>query len=71
MAKVRFDWDPRKDRINQEKHGVSFAKAQLAFADRRRVIAADLSHGARERRYFCFGRAGEGILTVRFTLGAE
>lgn len=67
MAKARFDWDPRKDRVNQEKHGVSFTEAQLAFADRRRVIAQDLSHGAGERRYFCIGRVGEGVLTVRFT----
>jgi hypothetical protein len=67
MAKVRFHWDPRKDRANQEKHGVSFAKAQVAFADRRRVIAQDLSHGGGEERYFCFGSVGEGILTVRFT----
>jgi uncharacterized protein len=67
MAKARFDWDPRKDRINQEKHGISFATAQLAFVDRRRVIAEDFSHSGGEKRYFCFGSVGEGILTVRFT----
>jgi len=33
MAKARFDWDPDKDRENQSNHGVSFAEAQLAFAD--------------------------------------
>jgi uncharacterized DUF497 family protein len=67
MAKARFDWDPDKDRENQAKHGVSFAEAQFAFADVRRVIAEDLSHSANERRYYCFGRVGDGILTVRFT----
>ena len=44
MAKVRFEWDPKKDQENQEKHGISFAKAQFAFADPRRVIAEDLCH---------------------------
>jgi len=44
MAKARFEWDPNKDQENQEKHGVAFAMAQLAFADSRRVIAKDLSH---------------------------
>ena len=39
MAKARFEWDPPKDQENQEKHGVAFAVAQLAFADSRRVIA--------------------------------
>jgi uncharacterized protein len=67
MAKARFAWDPAKARENQAKHGVSFAAAQLAFADRRRVIAEDSTHSATEKRYFCFGWVGEGILTVRFT----
>jgi len=39
MAKARFEWDPKKDRENREKHGVSFAEAQFAFADPRRALA--------------------------------
>jgi len=62
-----FVWDPEKDLVNQDKHGVSFAEAQAAFADPDRVIAEDLSHSQSEKRYYCFGKAGEGILTVRFT----
>ena len=63
-----FDWDPRKDRDNQAKHGVGFAEAQLAFFDTRRIIAADVKHSsAKEARWFCFGRHGGGVLTVRFT----
>jgi len=64
---TRFEWDPIKDRENQRKHGVAFALAQFAFADPGRVIAEDLSHGGAERRFFCFGRIGGGILTDRFT----
>lgn len=65
---VTFDWDPRKDRANQVKHGVSFAEAQFASFDPRRVIAEDVKHSsAREARWFCFGRYGDGVLTVRFT----
>ena len=67
MAKARFDWDPDKDRENPSNHGVSFAEAQLAFADPRRVIAEALSHSSSEKRYYCFGEAGGGVLTVRFT----
>ena len=70
MITERFEWDPNKDRENQDKHGVSFAKAQYAFADPRRVIAEDLSHSGREKRYYCFGTVGGGILTVRFTYPA-
>ena len=67
MAKVRFDWGQDKDDKNHKKHGVSFALAQFAFVDPKRVIAEDLSHSTGERRYYCFGQVGSGILTVRFT----
>ena len=67
MFDATFEWDPEKDRENQLRHGVSFEIAQYAFADPRRVIAHDLTHSQREDRFFCFGRVGAGILTVRFT----
>ena len=67
MARVRFEWDPGKDRVNQAKRGVPFELAQYAFADPSRVLAEDLSHGTREQRYSCFGRVSDAILTVRFT----
>jgi uncharacterized protein len=71
MAKARFEWDPDKDQENQEKHSVSFAVAQVAFADPKRVIAEDMTHSSSEERYYCFGRVGAGILTVRFTYREE
>ncbi len=67
MARTRFEWDPKRDQETQRKHGISFGKAQLAFADPNRVLAEDLSHSSRERRHYCFGRVEGGILTVRFT----
>ena len=71
MVTARFDWDPKKDTENQRKHGVALAKAQFAFADPSRVIAEDLSHSSGEKRYYCFGEVGGGILTVRFTYRDE
>jgi uncharacterized DUF497 family protein len=62
MAKVRFDWDPAKDLMNQAKHGISFSEAQYAFDDPRRVIAEDLSHSTElEKRYFCLANAAMGF----------
>ena len=71
MAKTRFEWDSDKDSINQEKHDVSFALAQFAFADPKRVIAKDDSHSQGEERFYCFGEVDGGILTVRFTYRAS
>lgn len=68
MAKPNFEWNQAKDAVNRLKHGLSFAEAQYAFADPNRVIARDLAHGGGEERFYCFGRLGDGIVTVRFTL---
>jgi uncharacterized protein len=62
-----FEWDSAKDQLNQKKHGVSFAIAQLAFFDSNRVILEDLGHDDKEKRFYCLGRVSEGIMTVRFT----
>ena len=67
MTNESFEWHTDKDALNRIRHGVSFAEAQHAFLDPRRVIAADTTHSKHEQRYFCFGRVRKGILTVRFT----
>jgi len=67
MMGVEFTWDEEKNRANRQKHGVAFDIAQYAFADPKRVIAEDVSHSRTEKRYYCFGKIGAEILTVRFT----
>ncbi|MBN2061463.1 MAG: BrnT family toxin [Deltaproteobacteria bacterium] len=62
-----FEWDSAKDELNQKKHGVSFAMAQLAFLDSNRIILEDMEPGDVEKRFYCLGRVSEGIMTVRFT----
>lgn len=63
-----FQWDPEKEALNIQNHGVTFSQAELAFRDEKRVIAKDITHSTeREVRYYCFARVGAGILTVRFT----
>ena len=62
-----IDWDPVKDAENRSKHHVSFEEAQLAFLDPNRVIARDATHSSSEERFYCFGRVGPRVMTVRFT----
>jgi hypothetical protein len=66
-----FEWDEAKAEANLDKHGVDFGTAQQAFADPRRVIRQDIKHSQGEPRYFCFGRVGAGVLTVRFAYRGE
>ncbi len=67
MQKTRFEWDEEKEKDNQKKHDVSFSFAQHAFLDPHRIIVEDIEHSTEEDRYYCVGRVGEGIMTVRFT----
>ena len=67
VDKTRFEWDAAKDRQNQQKHGIPFALAQYVFADAHRVILIDEGHSTDEPRFYCLGKVGDGILTVRFT----
>ena len=64
---MNFEWDDQKDQLNCKKHGVSFYEAQNAFLDPNRIIAEDIGHSHSEQRYYCFGKVGDGIMTVRFT----
>jgi len=67
MKRPTYEWDEEKNLINKEKHHVSFEDAQYAFDDPYRIIVRDLEHGAGiEERFFCFGKLGDGVLTVRF-----
>ncbi|MBI5327860.1 MAG: BrnT family toxin [Deltaproteobacteria bacterium] len=67
IEKARFEWDEEKDKENQAKHNISFSLAQRAFLDPNHVIVEDINHSRGEDRFYCIGRVGEGIITVRFT----
>jgi uncharacterized DUF497 family protein len=66
MKQTEFEWDENKDLKNRAKHGISFERAQYAFADKYRIIAEDLEHSFFEKRYYCFGKIDRDIVTVRF-----
>ena len=62
-----FVWRGDKNLLNIQKHGISFETAQRAFEDPNRVIAIDHKHSTRrEKRFFCYGKIEDRILTVRF-----
>ncbi|MDR0909570.1 MAG: BrnT family toxin [Spirochaetaceae bacterium] len=63
-----FDWSPKKERDNIDKHGVDFVQAQKAWDDPDHIIYRDKKHIKRgkEVRKFCIDHDGRGVLTVRF-----
>ena len=54
---LRFEWDERKNRSNQRKHGVSFEEAQSVFFDERAIEYGDPDHSAGEDRFLMLGRS--------------
>ena len=64
---MKFEWDERKNHINQEKHGISFEVAAYVFQDEHYIEMYDFEHSsADEDRYIAIGRVGR-ILFVVFT----
>jgi uncharacterized DUF497 family protein len=52
---LKFDWDPRKDKANQKKHGVSFEEAQSVFFDDYATQFDDEEHSDQEERFILLG----------------
>lgn len=46
---MRFEWDPRKDKANRKKHGISFELAQRVFDDPNHLSLQDRQEGGEER----------------------
>ena len=65
---MRFEWDPKKDALNQEKHGVSFTEAMSVFDDSAAAIFDDPKHSLSEKREIIIGSSlAERILLISFT----
>ena len=62
MSEIRFEWDSRKAKSNEKKHGVSFAEASGAFYDESGLVIDDPQHSSDEDRFILLG------LTARLRL---
>ena len=52
---MRYEWDPRKNRENQRKHGVSFEQATLVFEDENCLVSLDRVDETGEQRWHALG----------------
>ncbi len=55
MDGIRFEWDPKKNRLNKARHGVSFEEAKTTFFDEYARIIADREHSDDEERLILLG----------------
>ncbi|MFH0926611.1 MAG: BrnT family toxin [bacterium] len=61
---MKFEWDPKKAKINLQKHKVSFEEAVTALSDPMAATGADPDHSNIEERYITFGVSERGRLLV-------
>mgnify|MGYP001610456752 CR=1 FL=1 len=64
MAELRFTWDPRKDQINQRRHGISFAEAKAVFYDENALLIDDPDHSEDEERFIMVGLSSSLLLLI-------
>lgn len=55
MADITFQWDPRKNRANLAKHGISFDEAKTVFYDEAALLISDPEHSESEDRFLLIG----------------
>lgn len=57
---MTYEWDPRKARANQQKHGVSFEEAASVFQDAEALTFDDPDHSDEEPREITIGVSTRG-----------
>ena len=68
---MKFEWDPNKEQINVDKHGIDFETAARVFDDNLVAIFEDDIHSIGEKRYLAIGLIKEKIDFFRFLILKE
>ncbi|NQU04652.1 MAG: BrnT family toxin [Calditrichaeota bacterium] len=61
---MRFEWDRKKAKLNQNKHGVSFDEAVTVFHDPLSATFNDPDHSLDENRWITIGYSTQEHLMV-------
>jgi len=65
---MKFEWDKNKEKINIQKHGVTFEQASYVFADQFALSKFDDEHSEDEDRWVLLGKSlNETLLLVVHT----
>ena len=61
---TKFEWDENKNKINKEKHGISFEEAASVFDDENALLRDDPDHSEQEERFVILGESKQANLLV-------
>ena len=61
---MNFEWDPRKEVKNRQKHRVSFHEAATVFGDPLAMTYHDPDHSEAEQRFISIGMSNSSRLLI-------
>jgi len=64
MMGLSFSWDPKKNKTNQTKHGISFDETKTAFYDENGRLIFNPDHSSNEDRFLLLGISNQMHLLV-------
>jgi uncharacterized DUF497 family protein len=64
---IEFEWDAKKARANQKKHGLSFISAALGLLDLKRIELLDERKDYGEVRYQTIAQVNNRIIYIVYT----
>jgi uncharacterized DUF497 family protein len=71
-SRVKWEWDPQKERRNIAEHGVSFREAKALFTSKVDFLEIyDAEHSDVEERFIAIGPIRRGLVLVVFTERSE
>ena len=64
LEQLKFEWDENKNKINKNKHKISFEEAQTVFYDEEALVIDDPDHSEDEERFIILGESNRANLLV-------
>ncbi len=64
MIDLQFEWDPKKAKSNESKHGISFDEAKSVFFDEEALTIPDPDHSQVEERFVIMGMSQASRILV-------
>lgn len=61
---MKFEWDENKNKVNKEKHGISFEDAKEVFDDDNAILFDDPDHSVGEERFLIIGEAATSKICI-------
>lgn len=61
---MKFEWDPKKEAINIQKHGITFEQASYVFSDPYALNKYDEEHSEDEDRWLLLGKSMNEVILV-------